>query len=248
MPKAAIFDMDGTILDTTVDLTASLNYALEKTGHRHDYTGEHTRLFFGSGALVALMRALACEGGTEPSGLLALGTRDCPAPRELREEAERALPVFKTYYPQHSGIFTRPYPGVPGILERLRRDGVRTAVVSNKMEKAVEGLCARYFPGLFDAAAGENEPAVRRKPAPDMIEKTLETLGVSARETVYVGDSEVDLETAENAGIALIAVSWGFRSKEFLRSRGAGIIADGAEELYRAISSFGEKSGGGEEA
>ena len=239
MIKAAIFDMDGTILDTVEDLTAALNHAMVKTGHRHDFEGTHTRLFFGSGARVAVIRALAAEKGMEPEELIRIGTGGTAVSRELEDEAEIVLPEFQKYYPSHSEICTRPYEGVPEMIRELREKGIRTAVVSNKMDRAVQGLCQRYFDGLFDAAVGENEPRIRRKPAPDMTLKTMQILGVTAEEAVYVGDSEVDIETARNAGLTLAAVAWGFRSKEFLMACGAETVAEDPAELFKAILSAG---------
>ncbi len=237
MIKAVLFDMDGTILDTAEDLTAALNYAMEKTGHRHDFGEDDAKTFFGSGAKVALIRALAAEKGAAPETLAGIGSGGCAPAPETEAEAERILPVFQAYYPAHSEIRTRPYDGVPDLLRRLRERGIRTAVVSNKMDRAVARLCRTYFDGLFDAAIGENEPFIRRKPAPDMTEKALALLGVTAEEAIYVGDSEIDIETARNAGLALAAVAWGFRTKEFLAARGAESAAENAEELYRMIVS-----------
>ena len=216
--KAAVFDMDGTILNTLDDLCASLNHAMAETGHRSDFTPGEVGAFFGSGAEEAMARALRTEGGgsTEP------------------EEARRVFEVFRVWYPAHCEINTRPYPGVLELLTKLRERGVKTAVVSNKLDAAVQALCKTHFPGLFDAHLGERE-IVRRKPAPDMTLAALERLGVPPSEAVYIGDSEVDLLTAENAGTDCVAVSWGFRSRDFLEAHGAARIADDPAALLLEI-------------
>ena len=217
--KAAVFDMDGTILNTLDDLCASLNHVMAETGHRSDFTPGEVGAFFGSGAEEAMARALRTEGGgnTEP------------------EEARRVFEVFRIWYPAHCEINTRPYPGIPELLTKLRAKGVKTAVVSNKLDAAVQALCKTHFSGLIDAALGEREPVVRRKPAPDMTLAALERLGVPPSEAVYIGDSEVDLLTAANAGMDCVAVSWGFRSRDVLAAHGAARIADDPEALLCEI-------------
>ncbi len=235
MIKAAIFDMDGTILDTVEDLTDSVNYAMEAAGHRHDFTLGHTKAFFGSGARAAVMRALCFENGMALEELEFVGTSAFSPDESLKAETERVLKAFQGYYPAHCEIKTRPYRGINDAVRELRKNGIITAVVSNKMDKAVQALCEKHFAGLFDAQVGENEPAVRRKPAPDMILKIMDEFCVSAAETVYIGDSEIDMQTAENAGLRCICVSWGFRSEEFLIKHGAEIIVHDVSELSRVI-------------
>ena len=235
MIKAAIFDMDGTILNTLDDLTDAVNYAMEQAGHRHDYTARHTQAFFGSGARVALTRALYYEKGMALRELEFVGTDSFTVDDETERETMRVLRVFQGYYPSHSEIKTRPYDGINDAVRELREKGILTAVVSNKMDEAVQGLCVKYFDGLFDVAVGENEPHVKRKPAPDMTRKAMEIMGVTADEAVYIGDSEIDMQTAENSGLDCVSVAWGFRSREFLESHGAGTIIDGVHELKDAI-------------
>ena len=214
--QAVIFDMDGTILNTLEDLTGSLNYALGQTGHRHDYVAEDVKHFFGSGIRVAISRALAAEG--QP---------DVP---EDDPEVERVREIFAPHYAKHCNDHTGPYPGIPECIAALRKRGILTAVVSNKPDFAVQTLAREIFPGCFDLADGE-QSGVRRKPAPDMTDKALKDLKTSKENAVYVGDSEVDLMTAKNAGLPCIAVSWGFRSIEFLKARGASTIVDRADEI-----------------
>ncbi len=233
--RAAVFDMDGTILDTLGDMADSLNFAMEQTGHRHDFTPELVRLFFGSAALVAVERALATENGAPEAVIAELG-EDIPPERFGVDtaEAERILAIYKPYYETHCNIKTGPYPGIPELLSALREAGVRTAVVSNKPDPAVQALTAQYFDGLFDSVLGERA-GIRRKPAPDMTLRALRELGAAPEEACYIGDTEIDLKTAENAGMRCIAVKWGFRTEAFLRSRGAERFAEDAEELLRKL-------------
>ena len=226
MIKAAIFDMDGTILNTVDDLKDAVNYAMGMTGHRCDYTDEHTKAFFGSGAKVALMRALCLEKGMDVDELEYVGTAAFIPDDELEAETLRVLKVFQGYYPTHCEIKTRPYDGINGAIRELRGFGIKTAVVSNKMDRAVQELSLKYFGGLFDISVGESEPAVKRKPEPDMTLKVLDELGVTRDEAVYIGDSEIDMQTAENSGLRCICVTWGFRSRRFLEEHGADCIVD----------------------
>lgn len=233
--KAAVFDMDGTILDTIEDLKDSLNYALGQFGHRADFTARQTCLFFGSGARVAVTRALSAEAGEPPEITGTIGTpEDRSAVRQYDKAVEEILDFYKDYYEKHCAIKTGPYPGIPELLQRLLENGVKTAVVSNKPDPAVQSLCREYFPDLFSYAAGES-PGIPRKPAPDMIFRTLDALGVSAEEAVYIGDSEVDIETANNAGLDHICVDWGFRPRDLLVQSGAKRIVSTCDDLYQRI-------------
>lgn len=233
--RAVVFDMDGTILDTLEDMTDSLNFAMEQTGHRHDFRPELVRLFFGSAALVAVERALAAENGASEAMIAELGEsippEDCGVDMA---EAERILAVYKPYYETHCNIKTGPYPGIQKLLTALRGAGVRTAVVSNKPDPAVQALTVQHFDGLFDSALGEQE-GMKRKPAPDMTLRALRELRAVPEEAYYIGDTEIDLKTAENAGMRCIAVKWGFRTEVYLRSRGAELFAEDAEDLLRKL-------------
>lgn len=228
--KAAVFDMDGTILNTVDDLTDSLNYALAQCGHRSDFVSDQVRLFFGSGAKVAILRALAVERGALKSELEFIGTDAVKISPEDEAESEKILDIFSGYYPNHCDIKTGPYPGIVEGINELKKMGVATAVVSNKLDEAVGKLAVDYFPGIFDVAIGEKEN-VRRKPAPDMIEATLKKMGVSTEDAVYIGDSEIDLQTAENSHLPCISVDWGFRDRDFLIRHGADPIVSTADEM-----------------
>ncbi len=210
----AVFDMDGTILDTLDDLTNTLNMSLREVG-MPERTKEEVRSFVGNGVGKLLERAVP-RGTTEG---------------EMSTLAE----VFRTNYAAHCADLTKPYDGVPELIAALRREGVKTAVVSNKVDFAVQALVADYFPGLFDMAVGERE-GVRRKPAPDSVHAVMAALGIDRVRTVYIGDSDVDADTAKNAGVDFIGVEWGFRSREVLAEHGATVTVGRAEELFRLIT------------
>lgn len=233
--RAVIFDMDGTILNTLDDLRVALCYAMEQCGHRSDWQNDAVRLFFGSGIDVAIRRALAMEAGAGEGDVLAIGdTTDGSAFGVLAQEVERIKTVYMPYYAAHCNDLTGPYAGIPELIRDLRAAGIRTAVVSNKPDGAVQTLAEEVFPGLFDVSIGEL-PEVRRKPAPDMTVKALRILGVDAADAVYVGDTEIDMQTAENAGLPCISVTWGFRSREFLTGLGAQPIVDTAAEILPLV-------------
>lgn len=204
-----IFDMDGTILDTLEDMQAAVNAALAEEGFPVR-TLDEVRRFVGNGN--RLLAARAVPEGAGP------------------DAAERVLRGFHRHYRGHCADHTKAYRGVIPLIERLRAAGVKTAVVSNKADYAVQALAEDYFPGLFDFVTGERE-GIRRKPAPDGVLAAMEALGADRTRTVYVGDSEVDLETAANAEIPCIAVYWGFRTKSELLAHGAERMADTAEAL-----------------
>lgn len=209
MPDTILFDMDGTLLDTLSDLHASVNAILREFGCPERSLDE-VRRFVGNGAARLIRRAM--PPGTDPATL------------------DAALARYEAHYAAHCLDRTKPYDGVPPMLAALRAAGLRLAVVSNKPDPAVKALNARYFPALIPVAIGER-PGVRRKPAPDTVEEALRALGAPKEGAVYVGDSEVDVETARNAGLPLIGVSWGFRGRDALRAAGAEVIIDAPEAL-----------------
>ena len=211
--KLAIFDLDGTILDTLEDLADAMNYALGE----HGYPGrtiEEVRRFVGNGIRKLIERAV-------PAGL-------------AKEEIDRVHETFSAYYQQYCADKTRPYEGVLPLLERLRAAGCLTAVVSNKADAAVQPLCRRYYNGLFDYAVGERT-GIRRKPDPDSVQEVLRRLQVEAADAVYIGDSEVDIQTAKNAGLDSIIVTWGFRDRDYLESQGGRRFVDRPEEIEQII-------------
>lgn len=211
MYKLYIFDLDGTILNTLEDLAASTNAALQKHGFAERGIDE-VRRFVGNGIGKLIERAV-------PEGTDA-------------EVTAQVLEDFKAHYGEHCADRTRPYDGVIQVIESLRVWGVMTAVVSNKADFAVQELCRDYFPGLFDFVVGEREN-IRRKPCPDSANEVLRTLGVDKTEALYIGDSDVDIETAKNAGLDCVSVSWGFRDTDFLLAHGASVIIDQPNELLR---------------
>lgn len=213
MYKLMIFDMDGTILDTLEDLTDSLNYVL-KAHAFPERTLEEVRSFVGNGIRKLVERGL--PAGTSP------------------DIAEKVYQDFMAYYQEHCADKTKPYDGVIELIQKLREDGRKTAVVSNKADDAVQILCKQYFDRLFDAAVGV-KPTSQRKPSPDMVDEILKKLNIDRSEAVYIGDSEVDLATAKNAGMDCICVAWGFRGRKFLESMGAEWIVSAPEEIRNFI-------------
>lgn len=200
MYKTVIFDLDGTLLDTLDDLTSAVNYALTAFG-LPTRTKTEVRTFVGNGIAVLMQRAVGIES--------------YPKQAEI-------LQTFKAYYGANCANKTQPYAGILPLLTQLQQAGVQTAVVSNKADFAVKMLAERYFSGLLLQAVGENEAeGVRKKPAPDSLFAVLRTLGADKQSTVYVGDSEVDIQTAQNAGVDCISVTWGFKDLPFLIENGA---------------------------
>ena len=209
--QTVLFDMDGTVLDTLRDLWASTNAILRGFGYP-ERTLDEVRSYVGGGAENQVRRSL-------PEGADAQTLAD-------------ALARYRAHYAAHCRDHTAPYDGVVPMLRALRAAGKRIAVVSNKPDAAVKLLNEEYFADLIPVAIGET-PGRRRKPAPDTVFAALEALGAPADGAVYVGDSEVDVATARNAGLPLIAVSWGFRTREALERAGAEVIVGNPGELVR---------------
>ncbi len=211
--KLAIFDLDGTILNTLEDLTCSLNAALACSA-LPPRSRDEVRLFAGNGIRKLVERGV-------PSG-----TPDAVT--------ERVFADFVAHYRLHCADHTKPYAGIEELLAALREQGCMLAVVSNKADFAVQTLCEKYFPNTFDAVAGERA-GVRKKPAPDTVNAVLARLGASREEAVYIGDSEVDIETAKHAEMDCISVDWGFRTRAALLQAGAKRIASSPREILAAM-------------
>ena len=206
-----IFDLDGTLLDTLADLAAAVNYALRQHG-MPEHTIDDVRRFVGNGVRKLMERAI-------PDG-------------EKNPDFEATFATFREYYMHHSLDTTRPYPGIIETLEALKAKGCRLAVVSNKMMAATKELCQHFFADTIEVAIGENEAAgIRKKPAPDTVFEALRQLGEEKDSAVYVGDSDVDLETANNSGLPCISVLWGFRDRDFLIQYGAKTFISAPSEL-----------------
>ena len=229
--NAYIFDMDGTVLDTLTDLGNAMNRTMRKHGYPGDFTSEVVGALFGSGARVAVTRAVALMRGYSLEELEQVGTdHDIITPTLPAGEIDAILADYKPDYAAHCDENTGPYEGTPELPSVLRAQGKKCAVVSNKPDPAVQELAQSNYPGLFEFAVGERE-GVRRKPAPDTVFAAMEHMQVSPSESVYIGDSEIDLQTAANAGLDVIAVTWGFRTAEFLRARGADVLVDHPMEI-----------------
>ena len=205
MYSTYIFDLDGTLLSTLDDLAASCNYAL-RTNNMPERTIDEVRRFVGNGVKKLMERAI-------PQGL-------------QNANFEKTYSDFRNHYMQHNLDTTKPYDGIMDLLNELHRRGKKVAVVSNKFYAATQELCKHFFGStLVPVAIGERED-IRKKPAPDTVIEAMTQLGVTAEGAVYIGDSDVDIETARNSGMPCISVLWGFRDKEFLLEHGAKTLVD----------------------
>ncbi|MBO5736270.1 MAG: HAD family hydrolase [Clostridia bacterium] len=214
MYETIVFDLDGTLLDTLDDLTDATNAALEKFGLK-SRTRDEVRSFVGNGIAKLIERAVGEDG---------------------KQYQAEALEEFKRHYAKHCADKTAPYEGILSLLQTLQAQGVKTAVVSNKADFAVKSLAKTYFDGLLLAAVGEDEAAgISKKPAPDSLLAVMAQLSATAENTVYVGDSEVDIQTAKNAGVDCICVTWGFRDKGYLMEEGGKLFVDAPAEILTYI-------------
>ena len=213
MYKAVLFDMDGTVLDTVGDLTDAINVSLEKFGFPAR-SQEEVKSFLGKGP--AHFVNCAVPEGTDAA------TR------------QQVLAFYEPYYDSHCQIRTAPYPGIMDLLKTLKARGIRLAVISNKQEPAVKALAEQHFDGLLELAVGTS-PRIRCKPDPSAVLAAMAELGVEKSETLYVGDMDVDLNTARNAGIDCVGVSWGFLGRKKLEALGAEHIVDNTEQLLEFI-------------
>ncbi len=212
---AVIFDMDGTLLDTLDDLAASVNYCMKKYDEPA-HTREEVRGMVGNGIYVLMEKSLP-------------GGRDNP-------HYEECIRDFSAYYQEHKADRTAPFDGIDLLLAGLGAHGYGMAIVSNKFDAAVKDLNRMYFGDAIPVAIGEAEASgIRKKPAPDTVFAAMRALGVAPEQCVYVGDSEVDIQTAANAGIPCICVTWGFKTRAFLKEHGAETIVDTPQELLERI-------------
>ena len=212
--RAVVFDLDGTLLNTLEDLANATNWALQHNG-LPERTIDEVRRFVGNGVRRLIERAVPAD--TEAALL------------------EQVFADFKTYYVSHCQDCTCLYDGIPEMLEKLKAGGYKMAIVSNKLQAGVDELYEFYFRETIEVAVGERE-GIRRKPAPDMVETALKELGISADEAVYVGDSDVDLQTARNSGLACISVLWGFRDRDFLVEHGATCMVERPAEIVSLLN------------
>jgi HAD hydrolase, family IA, variant 1 len=212
--KAVIFDLDGTLLNTLTDLSASVNYTLERFGFPLRSERE-VRSYLGNGIRALVEKSL---------------------PADKKDMTDECLKVFKDYYDIHKDDNTAPYDGIVDMLRSVKAAGLKTAIVSNKYDAAVQYLKDVTFSGLIDFAVGEGN-GIAAKPAPDGVWLALKKLNAVKEESVYVGDSEVDLMTAENSGLKCVAVTWGFRDREELILRGAKNVIDAPDRLASLLIS-----------
>lgn len=206
-----IFDLDGTLLNTLNDLAASTNYALRWAG-MPEHSVDDVRRFVGNGVKKLMERAI-------PDGLDNL-------------KFDETYATFRKHYLEHSLDTTKPYSGIPEVLAELKRRGKKLAIVSNKFYAATQELARHFFPETIEVAIGEREN-IRKKPAPDTVLEAMRQLGVGKEGTVYIGDSDVDIDTARNVGVPCISVLWGFRDREFLIEHGATHLISKPEELLK---------------
>lgn len=213
--RLAIFDLDGTLLNTIADLATATNQALEACGFPSHPISAYP-MFVGNGINKLFERALPCEARTEENVL------------NIRAH-------FLPYYDEHNADLSTPYPGIPQLLEHLQAMGMQLAVASNKYQRATEKLIRHYFPPIrFGAIFGQRE-GVPIKPHPQVVEEILTLIPVNKEEVIYIGDSGVDMQTAHNAGVESIGVTWGFRPREELVQHSPTYIVDTAEELMGII-------------
>ncbi len=209
--KILLFDLDGTLMDTLQDITDSVNFAMKQKNFKKR-TPEEVRNAVGNGVVKLIENLL---------------------PQESAETKEKILEIFRPYYNLHAMDKSRPYHGLSTVLEKLQAEGYVCGIVSNKPHPATSEIGKRFFPS-FPLALGQRED-IPRKPNSAPIEFALKTLGGKKEKCIYIGDSEVDVQTAKNSDVACIAVTWGFRDEDVLRRAGAKHFAHSPEELYERI-------------
>ena len=218
MTKLAIFDLDGTLIDTIEDLGTAVNHALGLRGLALHSMAEYKDMV-GPGVRNLVKDALAGSLGRQPEDAL----------------VDSALADFVDYYVAHIDVHTRPYPGIQALLSKLQGKGLKLAVASNKFQEGAEKLVKEFFPDIRFVAVLGNSPELPLKPDAAVVQLVLDKAGVSREEAVFVGDSATDMKTAANGGVRSIGVSWGFRPRTDLEQSGAMDIADSAEQLFEKI-------------
>ena len=214
MEKLVIFDLDGTLLNTIADLGNAANHTLAELG-LPQHTLEEYRLMVGNGMRKLIMRALPEDKASDETFV------------------DNTLAQFLKYYSEHIDLYTKPYPGIPELISALSTDGYKLAVASNKIQAGAEKLIEKFFPGIPFVAVMGNSPLYPLKPDATLVEYIMDKAGTDRANTIMVGDSGTDIQTARNAGIPIIAVSWGFRPRHELTS--ADHIADNTNQLYNLI-------------
>lgn len=211
--KACIFDLDGTLTDTLEDLKNAVNFTMKSFGFPERTTDE-VRRFVGNGAVKLIERSV-------------------PAGTDKETQAE-ALIKYSGFYSNHLNDNTKPFDGIPELLAKLKEMSIRTAVVSNKDDGPVKEIVRGFFGELIDFSVGRKD-GIPAKPSPEGVTEALTALDCRAGEAIYIGDSDVDVQTAHNSGLLCIGVTWGFRDRELLIESGADYIADSADEILRII-------------
>lgn len=211
-----IFDLDGTLLNTLEDLKNSVNYAMRQCGYP-EHTLEEIRTYVGNGILLLMQRSI--PGGKEDP------------------QFDKAFTLFKEHYGEHCNDTTKPYDEIMELLHTLQKNKIKMAIVSNKADFAVKELNEIYFKELIPVAIGEKESeGIRKKPAPDTVMEALKELGSTVENSVYIGDSEVDIQTARNSGMDEILCAWGFRGEEFLKQHGARNLIKSPQEILSLLA------------
>lgn len=215
MKKLIIFDMDGTLLNTLPDLTESANKTFLKFGFKQR-SSEEIKSFIGDGVVQFIERAIP-DGQNNP-------------------HFQECLELFKDTYSKNISNKTIPYDGIIDLLNNLKNSGCKIAIASNKYDSAVKELTVKYFDKLIDISVGEDAlNGINKKPAPDMTYKIMQELKIPKDSVVYVGDSEVDIQTAKNSNIPCISVTWGYKDRDFLINNGAVYLADAPEDIFEII-------------
>lgn len=215
MYKTAVFDLDGTLCDTTPDIAAAVNYGLEKL-HLPQPLPREFDGFVGNGTDLMITRAL--KNNYTPQRLL-----------EVKE-------YYKEYYRTHYDVYTTAYAGMPECIRALKRQGIKLAVVTNKIDFISATVVEKYYgSGVFDIIIGQ-KPGAPLKPDPTVTLEVLEKLNADKNTTAFIGDSDVDIQTGINAGVTPIGVSWGYRDRECQKNVGAKLFADNADELYEILT------------